>query len=92
MTVTPDGQQRRVDPGPGRGIHLPAAELVSFRTGTDDRPDEDFILRQTETDRLDGPHDDSSKPLRCGTSPPDAFITAPPPLNTRLSDQGRKHR
>ncbi len=27
--------------------------------GTDDRPDEDFILRQTETDRLDGPHDDS---------------------------------
>lgn len=33
MTVTPDGQQRRVDPGPGRDIHLPVPELVSFRTG-----------------------------------------------------------
>ena len=27
MTVTPDGQQRRVDPGPGRGIHLPLGTI-----------------------------------------------------------------
>ena len=59
MTVTPDGQQRRVDPGPGRDIHLPAPELVSFRTGNRRPAGRGFILPQT--DRPDGAHDDSSQ-------------------------------